>query len=215
MCSFRKEISILAAALTLAGCSLRARKPVAAAAPPPVRPAVGAAPPPAVEPLSIPQTQVMLPPPQAVSEEALATIQEPVLVELPEPPSPPPARRVTASSPPPGPKPETLPAAQGPAAPASPAPAAVEPERPRIQELVSPAEQKLLADSLEARRREIRMALDQATARGPSSSEKDLMNRIRSFLKLSDEALARGDARQADAQAERAQILCRELHGAR
>ena len=212
MRSFPIAILILVAAVTLAGCSLKAKKPAVAAAPAPPRPAVGSPPPPVVEALSIPQTQVRLLPPQPVSEEALASIQEPGVVELPEPPSPKPVRRVTSGSPPPGPKPESPPVAQGPAAPATPA---VELERPRIQELVSPAEQKHLADSLEARRREIRYALDQAISRGPSAHEKNLMNRINSFLKLSDEALARGDARQADAQAERAQILCRELHGAR
>jgi hypothetical protein len=210
MRSFPTAILILVAAVTLAGCSLKAKKPALAATPAPPRPAVGSPPPPVIEPLSIPQTQVRLPPPQPVSEEALASIQEPGVVELPEPPSPKPVRRV--GSPPPGPKPESPPVAQGPAAPATPA---AEPERPRIQELVAPAEQKQLSDSLEARRREIRYALDQAAARGPSAHEKNLINRINSFLRLSDEALARGDARQADAQAERAQILCRELHGAR
>jgi hypothetical protein len=195
------------------GCAVRENNKKAAAATTPAapRPAAKPLPPPPPDPVSIPQTQVRLPPPQPITEAALATTQEPAIVELPPPPVPKPARRLSSTGQPPGPKPETPPVAAGP----TPPPVTPEPERPRIQELVSPAEQKQLRESLEARKREIRQKLDQAAGRGPSTHDRSLMNRIRSFVKLSDEALSRGDLRQADAQAERAQILSRELQGAR
>jgi hypothetical protein len=216
MHSPRTIIATLLMLAVLCGCSMRAKKTPVAATPSAPKPAVGTATPPPREPVSIPQTQVHLPPPQPVTEAALATMQEAAVIELPAPPETKPVRRVTSATPPPGPKPETPPVAAGPAPPpATQQPATTEPERPRIQELVSPTEQKQLSDSLDARKREIRQKLDQATARGPSNHDRTLMNRIRSFVKLSDEALGRGDLRQADALAERAQILSRELQGAR
>jgi outer membrane biosynthesis protein TonB len=203
----RDILIVVLAGVLLAGCAARAKSRTATATPTAPKPAVRNAPPPPPEPLSIPQTQVKLPPPQPVSEAALATVTEPKVVELPEPPAPKPARRPAT----PAPKTEAQPAAAAPAAPPAPAP---ELERPRIQELVSPAEQKQLAESLDARKREINQSLQQAGSRA-SAHDRNLLNRIRSFVKLSEEALARGDYRQADALAERAQILCRELRGAR
>src|SRR5215813_444319 len=66
----------VAAALALAGCALRAKPTVTAAASPP-KPVIPAAPPPAPAPLSIPQTNVQLPPPQPVNPDALVTEEQP------------------------------------------------------------------------------------------------------------------------------------------
>jgi hypothetical protein len=114
--------------------------------------------------------------------------------------------------------PDALVAVPPPAAPAATTPAPARPAqrqpaaaRPPIQEIVPAAEQKRLQESAQARKREIRPKLNQAQARGLSTDERNLVSRIQSFLKLSDEAEARGDMRQADALAERAQILSREL----
>jgi hypothetical protein len=211
----RNILALLVLVVSLCGCSLRGKKAAAATTPATPKPVVATAPAPPPEPLSIPQTQVHLPPPQPVSEAALATISEPAVIELPEPPNTRPVRRVTSATPPPGPKPESLPATAGPAPPPAPQATPSEAERPRIQELVSPAEQKELTESVTARKRDIQQKLDQTVARGPTSHEKSLMNRIRSFVKLSDDAVSRGDLRQADALAERAQILSRELQGGR
>jgi hypothetical protein len=85
------------------------------------------------------------------------------------------------------------------------------PARPPIQEIVPAAEQKRLQESAQTRKREIRRLLDQAQARRLNGDERNLVSRIQSFVKLSDDAEKRGDMREADALAERAQILSREL----
>ena len=82
-------------------------------------------------------------------------------------------------------------------------------------EAISPEEQRRLTESVTTRRREVVQNLDAATTRGPSSTERTMMSRIRSFQKLAEEALSGGDLRQADALMERAQILSRELQSAR
>lgn len=204
------SLSLLALlALLLAGCAARgdakpAKAPVAAPKPA----AVSRTPPPPPAPLSIPQTQVQLPPAQPVLPEALAVAEEPAVVELPEPPAQRPVRRVPAAAAPAVPRPETPAPVQA----QGPPPA---PERPRLVEAISPDDQRRLTDSLAARRREVSQNLDAATARGPNNTEKTMMNRIRSFQKLADDAQSSGDLRQADGLMERAQILSRELHGAR
>jgi hypothetical protein len=201
-------VLLVAAVLFLAGCLLRGSNKTAKMQAPPAPPPPGRASAPA-EPLSVPQTQVHLPPAQPLNQEALATEPEHAVVELPEPPTQPPPRRVPVTSTPALPRPE------------SPAPAQVqgpppaEPERPIVQEKITPEEQKRLTDQLAARKREIAANLEQAAARNPGNSEKELAVRIRSFVQLADEAASRGDLRQADALAERAQILSRELVSAR
>jgi hypothetical protein len=84
-----------------------------------------------------------------------------------------------------------------------------------VQERIAPEEQKRLTESLAARRKEISAYMEQAGARNGSQDERALMNRVRSFLELAERAAASGDLRQADALAERAQILARELPNAR
>jgi hypothetical protein len=198
-----KALLIVVAGIVLAGCSLRgkpAKTAVVPAAPKPVVAPAPATPPPA--PLSIPQTRVELPKPQPVDPAALVT--EPRPPELPEPPpAPAPAR----------PR-RTSPAAGQPASPAATAPAAATPPpetRETFQEIVSPAELKRLQDQALARRREANQILDQLSRRQLTGAEQGVAATIRNFLALSEEAEKHNDPRQANALAERAQILAKEL----
>ena len=158
--------------------------------------AIASPPPPA---LSIPQTRVELPQPQPVDPAALAT--ETI------PPEPPPAAAPARSR-------RGIPAVS-PAAgqPASPPAAAASPTEPRetVQEIISPAELKRLHDRAQGRRRETNQILDQLGRRPKTSAQQNVEATIRSFLALSEEAEKHNDLRQADALAERAQILAKEL----
>jgi hypothetical protein len=196
-----KALLTVVAAILLAGCSLRgkpAKSAIVPAAPKPVAAAAPAAPPPA--PLSIPQTRVELPKAQPVDPAALVT--EPRPPELPEPPPavvPARPRRTSPAA--------SQPAAAPPVA-ATPAP---EPPRETFQEIVSPAEVKRLQDQALARRREANQILEQLSRRQLTGTEQGVAATIRNFLALSEEAEKHNDPRQANALAERAQILAREL----
>jgi len=182
-------------AALLAGCALQGKKPAAPAAPSAPAPVVKPAPPPA--PLSIPQTQVEIPTPQPVTAEALAAGQAPP--EEPEPAAAPrPVRRVV---PPPTPRPEP--------------PAVEEPARAPIQEVLSSAERKQLQDSTAERKREIRRLVDQARRRRLNAHESSVVTRIDGLVKLSGDAEAKGDLREADALAQRALVLAKDLDGGR
>jgi len=104
------------------------------------------------------------------------------------------------------------PAASQPASqPASPAAAPPPEPRETFQEIVSPAEVKRLQDRALARRREANQILDQLGRRQLTGAEQNVVATIRNFLALSEEAEKHNDSRQADALAERAQILAKEL----
>ena len=199
-----KALLTVVAGIVLAGCSLRgkpAKTAIVPAAPKPVA-APALAPPPSA-PLSIAQTRVELPKPQPVDPAALAT--EPRPPELPEPPPAVVPARPRRSSP----------AAAQPASPAAAAPATATtppPEtRETFQEIVSPAELKRLQDQALARRREANQILDQLSRRQLTGAEQGVAATIRNFLALSEEAEKHNDPRQANALAERAQILAKEL----
>jgi hypothetical protein len=189
------HVLVLVLAAVLTGCALQGKKPAAPAAPSAPAPVVKPAPPPA--PLSIPQTQVEIPPPQPVTAEALAAGQAPP--EEPEPAAPP--RPVRRATPPPAPRPEP--------------PAAEEPPRAPIQEVLSPAERKQLQDSTAERKREIRRLVDQARRRRLNAHESSVVARIDGLVKLSGDAEAKGDLREADALAQRALVLAKDLDGGR
>jgi membrane-bound lytic murein transglycosylase B len=195
-----KATALLTALLSilLAGCELRG-KPAKSAVPPAApKPVASAAPAPAPPPaLSIPQTRVELPKPQPVDPAALETEATP--------PEPPPAVAAPARSR------RATPAASQPA-PASP-PAATPPPEPRetVQEIVSPAEVKRLQDQAQARRSEVKQILDRLGRRQLTGTQRNVVATIRNFLTLSGEAENHNDLRQADALAERAQILAKEL----
>ena len=82
-----------------------------------------------------------------------------------------------------------------------------------MQEILQPEELKRLRDSLAARKKEVRLVLDSASARKPNNQQTSAISRIQSFLQQAEEAEKRGDLRQADALGERAQILAREFQG--
>jgi hypothetical protein len=201
-----KALLTVVAVILLAGCSLRgkpAKSVVVPAAPKPVAATKPAAPPPV---LSIPQTRVELPKPQPLDPAALVT--EPRAPELPEPPP-----AVVPARPR-----RTSPSASQPASPAAAAPAASTPPpetRETFQEIVSPAELKRLQDQALARRREATQILDQLRRRQLTSAEQGVGATIRNFLALSEEAEKHNDPRQANALAERAQILAKELQSGR
>ena len=184
--------------ILLAGCSLRGNPAKSAAPPAAPKPVVNPAPAPPPPPLSIPQTRVELPQPQPVDPAALAT--ETI------PPEPPPAAAPARSR---RGIPAVSPAAGQPASP----PAAASPTEPRetVQEIISPAELKRLHDRAQGRRREANQILDQLGRRPKTSAQQNVEATIRSFLALSEEAEKHNDLRQADALAERAQILAKEL----
>jgi hypothetical protein len=200
-------ILIACMAMFLAGCILRGAGKNAKAVPPapsPIAIAPPAAPPP---PLSIPQTNVELPKPQALDPEALVTVAPP-----PEPPPetaalPRSPKRPTGAGSTPPPKPEAQ------AQPADTPPPQPQPERPPIQEIIPAAEQKRLLDSIQHRKADIAQMLDQIKTRGLTSLQQGVVGMINSFVNQADEAAKNGDLRSADAQAERAQVLAKELQG--
>jgi uncharacterized protein YecE (DUF72 family) len=86
-------------------------------------------------------------------------------------------------------------------------PAAAE---PRIQALVSAEERSRLTREIAARRREIEKILEQL----PPSTESQrsaAVERVLSFLSLSDQAAERGELRQANEYSNRALVLAKEL----
>ena len=80
-----------------------------------------------------------------------------------------------------------------------------------MQEIVSPAEAQKMKESAAARKAEVRKTLEQVQAHTLTAEQSNQVKRIQSFLQLSDEAEKRNEVRQADALAERALVLAREL----
>lgn len=208
-----EAIITAAMAIVLAGCVLKGKPPAAAAAVPPApKPVTTPAPAPAAPPppLSIPQTHAELPAAQPLTAEALATTEPPG-----EPPAPPPAPPKKGRSQPatPRPKPEA-------AAPANPpvaaTPPAVEPEpRPRIQEIIPAEDLNRLRASANLHKEQIKQRLDHLPKRGLTKEQRDMVETIRSFVRLSDEAERNGDMRKANELAERGAVLAQGLPGAR
>jgi len=188
--------------VSLTGCSLGTKK--TAAVPPPPNPAAvqPAAP---EQPLSIPQTSVVLPSAQPINPAALAQAPPPAAqaaaktADAPAPPRVP--RRVVAVPP----KPEVDQEAE---APATPAPA-VE-EQPRIQPILRDDEIRQIKTAIESRKKDIRDSLYRARTHSTPANT-DLVKRIESFMAQADEAEKLGDYTQADALSERASILAKEL----
>jgi hypothetical protein len=193
--------TLLAAGLaaTLSGCVFSGKPKTAKAAPAPPKPAAAPAPTPLPQPISIPQTNVQLPPQQPVSPEALATTQpkeeapsEPAPVRTPprhgphSPPKPVEAAAPTITAPPPE-------------------------ERQPIQEVLPPGELKRLMDEADARRRDALRVLDQVQTQRLNATQRSVVDRVLAFLKQSEEAKQRGDMRQASELAGRALVLAKEL----
>jgi len=185
--------------VALAGCVMNGKPKVAVPATPvATKPAAAPTPPPAPPALSIPQTQVDLPRPQPVDPAALSADTPPVAVEVVEPPTP--TRTAPARRPP---------ATAAPAPPlAVPAP---EPAAPQIQEIVPAAEAKRLQEQAQARRRDVQQMLDQLGRRQLNNTQRGVITNINSLVALSNDAEKRAEMKLADALAERAQILARDL----
>ena len=184
----------------------------------PVVPAVdnsaAAKPAPPSSPLSSPQTNIQLPPEQAISPEALATIQQPQ-PPPPEPPAPPkaapPKKPVVASAP----KPEP-PLAETPAPVQTvPVPAAPSEEQPRLQAVYTEEEKRRILGELEKRKNETEGLLRGLNPNRMSAEHRSIVERIRSFMSVAEDQAKRGDFRSADALSERALILARELASGR
>jgi hypothetical protein len=198
-----QTILLAAAAFSTAACARRGK--TAALQPPPTPPpAVTLAPPPAPPKLSVVQTNVTLPPPQPFDPEALATAPPEEPAGTPAPPRPV-SRRPTP------PAQRTEPPVQT----AAPTPPEQLPDRGPVQEIVPAAEQKQLLDHAAEKQRAARQILDQMKGQRLSSAQKNLQSSVEQFLKLSEDAERRNDARGADALAERALVLARELQGAK
>ena len=200
--------AILAAAMaiSLAGCILKGKPAAVTATPVVPKPAATPAPltPPA--PLSIPQTHPDLPSPQPLSQEALATTEPPG--EPPAPPPPPPRVSKKGNPSPSRPKPEAPPPVPPVVAPAEHDP------RPPIQEIVPAEDLNRLQASAIAHKREIHQRLDQLP-RILTTEQKEAVDTIRSFVRLSDEAERGGDMRKANELAERGLVLAQGLPGAK
>jgi hypothetical protein len=191
-----EALLILAVGIGLSGC---ARKPKTASLPPaPPKPAAPApAPPP--EPLSVPQTNVHLPPPQPLTPEAIATTQ------LPGGPTAAPTPPPRTNPRPPRPRPAEPPAV---AVPPSAPPPNIEAGRPPITEVLPSGELKRLQDEAAQRAQEARKLIRQLP---PQRRRQDSVRRIETFLKQAQEAERRGEMRQASELAGRALVLAREL----
>jgi hypothetical protein len=211
-----RTILVLTLSFWLAGCVLRGNQQTAKNTPPPPLPAAKPEPAPVRAPLSIPQTQVELPPPQPIDPEALEAAQppgEPAEPVVTLPARTPAGGRRAPAGPPPVPAPRTEPAATPPPAAAA-TPAAPE-SSPRIQEIVPANEQKRLQELADGRRRESRQLLDQAAGRRLNRHQTSVVKTIESFLKASEQAEAKGDMRQAADLADRALTLAKDLQSAR
>jgi len=196
---FGTAILVIAAAVSLGGCSLKKQPQTAKAAPPPPKPAPPAKPP---ELLSIPQTNVDLPPPQVIPADALPPAEPGTT------PTPPPATNRPPQRPPQQ-RPSTQPPKPEPPTPTTPERPAVT-ERPPVAEVLSPGEAKRLQDEAHARTADARQTVSRLSARR-RNQQKSVIDRINTFLTQAQEAERRGDMRQASELAGRAAVLAREL----
>jgi hypothetical protein len=176
------------------------KTPAAAVAPPQPKP-VAAKPAAPSEALSVPQTNVELPPPQPVNKEAVA-----LPTPMPEAGAPPPAvsRPVRRTAPlPPQPKPPDTPAP----AVAPPVDAGLAP----VREVLTDDERKRFQQSVDGRKKEINRLLTKIKSHRLSGEANREVKRIESLVAQFNDLENRGDMRQADALAERALILAQEL----
>lgn len=208
------KIAIAVLVLGLPACETNWKR---AQTPPPPQPAAVKPEPPSApsanEPLSIPQTQVRLPPPQPIDSEALATPQVYVPTgpstarstsKTNRRPSPPPAASAATVTPP---KPDS--------AEADPPQAAAEAQRPAIEPVLPANQRRQMTEDISSRLKEVDQALGRATARGLATTQKAAIDTIRTFRDLSYKALEEGDIQKAGGLADRALLLAQELDRAR
>ena len=193
----------LSLVISLAGCVLKGKPKVATPpAPAPVVAAPAPPPPPAV--LSMPQTQVQLPPEQPVDPEALT-------------PATPPAGPPSEAPPPRASRPRRAPAAPATTVAEPPAtpPATTEPERGPVQEMLSDAEKTRLKNNADTQTRALRAWLNSSRGRHFLNRNDPTAARIQALVKASDEAAEKGDMREASDLADRAVVFMRELQSGR
>jgi hypothetical protein len=76
-------------------------------------------------------------------------------------------------------------------------------------------ERRRILAEMEKRKGNIEATLHNMNQRSMSPDQKNLAERIESFIKLADDTARRGDFRSAEALSERAEILARELASGR
>ena len=219
-------IPLLAAILSLSSCVVSGKnsagKTPATPAPPPATAA--AKPPTPPPPISTPQTEIQLPPPQAVSEAALATIpsirEQLPAAEEPENPAKPPGNRkppVNATAPKPE-QPPATPAGETPApvqGPPTP-PTTLPPEdQPLLQPVYTEEQRRRLWGELEKRKANIEATLRSMNQARMPADQKSMVDRIKSFINQAEDMARRGDFTSAEALLVRAEILAKELSGGR
>jgi hypothetical protein len=200
------QAAILCMMVALAGCTLHASRQ---AAPPPAPTPEAAVKQSPAPPLSIPQTSAVLPSPQPVNPDAIPRDpppREPLPAEKAEVPAartPPKAGGLRAK------QTDTAGTSAPPETeePAAPAPAVS--ERAPLQPILSSDQQNQLKSAIAGRKRDVNNLLNKANEH--AGNDQTLIDRIHSFLKLSDDAAQRGDYTQADALSERALVLAQEL----
>jgi hypothetical protein len=188
-----------ALAMSLAGCVLRSAPKTTAATPAPPKPAVAPAPAPPPQPLSIHQTDVELTSPQPISEEARATT-EPPQEPAPTPVPPKPARSRASQTP----RNDTAPAPVGPTPPET-------TERPPVQPLVTPEEQRQYQASAQRDSQEAKAILDHPPTHSLNHKQQQAKRSAERFLQLAADAEKRLDYRQASELAARALVFAKEL----
>ena len=214
---FLAAIPILAALLALSSCILSGSKtPKTPVVPAALDPNAGKPTAPA-PPLSSPQTDIQLPPAQAISPEALASIQ--VVPETPAPEPPPPPKAPGSKKPvanPPKPEPSTAETPIPAPPPAGPVTPVVPPEeQPRLQPMYSEEEKRRISAELEKRRNETDGLLRVMNQNRMSAEQRASVDRVRSFMNVAEDAAKRGDLHSADAFSMRAVVLARELASGR
>lgn len=160
------------------------------------------------EPISVPQTEVVLPQPQPIQAEALAAAQT-TSPRTPEQPN------QSAKPRPAAPKPEPRQATvQPPPVPAGPLPQPpnTSATRRRIRPVESAAERRRMQNEISARQRQALDILAKAKNRQLSDAEKGTVERIQGFLEQTDAAVRDQDLQQAQALSSRALLLCQELN---
>jgi hypothetical protein len=200
------EKFILAAACCLwafaAGCALRSAHATPPPAPPPSAPKPAQQP---VEiaadmPISVPQTQITLPSPQPVQDEALSV---PKLEAPPTQPPVPPVKPPRSVAPKPVQQTAAPPPAPQPAPPAS---------RRRIRPVESAAERRRLTAEIASHQKQVQDNLAKAKSRQLSEVEKTAVERIQAFLEQSEAAVKEQDLQQAAALSNRALLLSQDLN---
>jgi hypothetical protein len=202
--------AIVCLTITLAGCTLHAKRE--ASLPPAPKPDLVK--PSADPPLSIPQTSASLNTPREWNAAGIPSEPPPAPAAPPKVEAPPATTNAHRTPGPPiktqeatGTPDATDPAATPEEQPASAAPAAG--ETAPFQPILSTEQQNQLKTAITTRRHDINSLLTKAAEHG--GNDQTLVDRIRSFLNLADEAEKHSDYTQADALSQRALVLAQEL----